>query len=534
VNIGSTQIPANETEKEAFIASLLEQKARLETDIEELRSRNQYKKVKIEKLSFEIAVLRRARFGQSSERFALPQLDMLDAVHQQPQDLDDAEVGVPTRQTIPGAPASLSVKPARRAFPEDLPREVIEHAPDCRCPECEGTAFTVIGTDVREVLDYTPGTFKVIVHRRPKLSCRACETVRQAKMPELPIYKGIAGPGLVAQIITAKYCDHIPLDRQQKIYRREGVDISKSTMADIVGRVAELLSPLQDLIGEHVRAGHVIHADDTPVKVLEPGLGKTRTGRFWVAVRDGRPWGSDQPPGVFYQFSPDRAGIRAAELLKGCRGHLHADGYSGFNRLYEPALPGADPPLIEVACLAHARRYFEKVFKNTGSPLAQNVLERMRQLFDIEREIRGRSPSERRDLRQTHAKPIWTDLHALLERAQAQSSTTSKLAEAIQYSLKRWTALTRYLDNGHLEIDNNAAERAIKPVAISRKNWLFAGSDAGGKRAATIYTLIETARLNGIDPGVYLRAVIARIPDTPINRIAELLPWNIELADNQG
>ena len=281
-------------------------------------------------------------------------------------------------------------------------------------------------------------------------------------------------------------------------------------------------------IARHVRAGVTLHADDTPVPVLDPGRGKTKTGRLWVAVRDERPWGSGIPPAVFYRYAPDRKGEQAAALLAGCQGFLHADAYAGFNDLYRPDPITGDVRLIEVACWAHARRKLYEVHAATKSLAAQELLERIGELFAIEADIRGKSPQERLAARIEKSLPLLAQIKLRFEETLNKISGKSTLAQAIRYSLSRWDALTRYTTDGRLDICNNAAERAIRPLAIGRKNWLFAGSDTGGERAATIYTIIETAKLNGINPEAYLRDVIGRIAEHPFKKIDELLPWNVK------
>ena len=348
-------------------------------------------------------------------------------------------------------------------------------------------------------------------------------------MPSLPIERGLAGPGLLAHVIVSKYCDHTPLHRQSGIYARDGVEIDRSTMAEWVGQMAYLLNPLAQSIAEHVRNGEVLHADDTPVPVLEPGRGKTKTGRQWVLLRDERPWGSLAPPAVFYRYAPDRKALQADALLKGCRGFLHADAYAGFRKLYEVHPITGKTVLTEVACWAHARRKIYDVHQATASPAAYRLLEAIGALFAVEDGIKGRPPPERLAVRQDLAVPLLAELKALYEKTLSQVSRKGSLADALRYALPRWTALARYTTDGRLEISNNAAERAIRPLALGRKNYLFAGSDSGGERAATMYTIIETAKLNGLNPEAYLRAVIARIADHPMKRIDELLPWNIVL-----
>jgi hypothetical protein len=334
--------------------------------------------------------------------------------------------------------------------------------------------------------------------------------VRKA-LPSLPIERSLPGPGLLAHALVSKYCDHLPLYRQAAIYMRDGVDIDRLTMAAWLGHTASLLEPLTEAIAEHVRAGETIHADDTPVPVLDPGRGRTKTGRLWVAVRDGPPWGSGVPPGVFYRYAPDRKAERAQTLLEGCRGFLHADAYGEFRNLYEANPVTGGPALTEVACWAHARRKIYDVHAATSSPAARALLDRIGELFAIETEIGGRTPEDRLAVRIDRSVLLLAGLKAGFEAALAQVSGKSSFAQALRYVLSRWESLTCYTTDGRIDTCNNAAERAIWPLALGRKNWLYAGSDRGGERAATMYTLIETARLNGLDPEAYLRAVIARL-----------------------
>ena len=339
---------------------------------------------------------------------------------------------------------------------------------------------------------------------------------------------------MLAHVLVAKYCDHQPLHRQSVIYARAGVEIDRSVLAGWVGEMAFLLDPLLQAASRYVLAGTALHADDTPVPVLDPGRGKTKTGRLWVVVRDERPWGSTAPPAALYRYSPDRRGEHAEALLGGCRGFLHADGYAGFNKLYEVDPKIGAARLVEVACWAHARRKLYDVHIATGSAVAKEALERIGSLFAIEAEIRGQAPDERQATRQRCSVPILDELKPFLEAALARGSARSSLAGAIRYATSRWDALTRYTTDGRLEMSNNAAERAIRPLALGRRNWTFAGSDTGGQRAAAMYSLIETARLNGIDPEAWLADVIRRIADHPIKRVEELLPWNWRPRQNPG
>lgn len=494
-----------------------------------LQSELYAKTLHIEKLKAQLLLLRRARFGRSSEKLdgEIEQLELLIGDLEEGA-AENAGTGHAAQSSAPAARRERSI-PARRPLPAHLPRERVEHEAPCACPSCGGTNLTTIGTDEREVLEYVPSHFKVIVHARPKVSCRACETIMQQHMPSLPIERGLPGPGLLAHVLVSKYCDHLPLYRQSGIYARDGVEIDRSTMAEWVGHMAFLFDPLAQAVAKHVRGGEVLHADDTPVPVLDPGRGKTRTGRLWVAVRDERPWGSGVPPAVFYRYAPDRKAERAEALLGDCRGYLHADAYAGFKSLYEPLPSTGQKRLAEVACWAHARRKIYEVHVATASPAAHSLLQRIGELFAVEENIRGHAPEDRLAVRTARAAPLLAQMKTEFEAVLCQISGKSSLAQALRYALSRWDALTRYTTDGRLDICNNAAERAIRPLALGRKNWLFAGSDSGGERAATMYTLIETAKLNGLDPEAYLRAVIDRIADHPIKRIDGLLPWNIGL-----
>ena len=502
-------------------ANLPEDAAALQALVRQLLGAVKNQGLKIAQLEARIAKLKRMQFGQSSEKVTreIEQLELeLDALHEE-------EAHAAAKR--PAAVQKLIETPYRKPLPEHLPRQEEVHEPACTCPNCGGV-MRKLGEDVTEVLDYVPASFKVIRHVRPKLSCRVCETIVQAPMPSLPIERGKPGPGLLAHVLVSKYADHLPLYRQSEIYAREGVDLERSTLADWVGRAAALLDPLVAALRKSVLSSDVLHGDDTPVPVLAPGLGKTRTGRLWAYVHDGRPHGSDQPPAAVFFYSPDRKGEHPRAHLKGFAGVLHADGYAGFNPVFETG------HVIEAACWAHVRRKFFDEHATNPSPLTTEALNRIGALYSIEDIIRGLPPDERRRIRQEQAAPLLAAMKLWLETTLPKLSAKSNLAKAMRYTLSRWAGLNRYVDDGRAEVDNNAAERSIRGIALGRKNWLFAGSDTGGERAAAIYSLIETCKLNGIDPEAYLRAVLTRIADHPINRIADLLPWTFASSPSQA
>ena len=503
------------------------QSARLEAEVKarnaeaELRVRE----LVIEQMKYTIAKLKHERFGQSSERGAvLEQLALRLAEFE--EDGSEAEAKA---QLAAAAAAAAAVtvaaferkKPARRPLPEHLPRERIVYPSPSTCPCCGGV-LRKLGEDVTETLELIPRRWKVIQHVREKFSCRSCEAITQPPAPSHPIARGRAGPGLLAHILFAKYGLHLPLNRQSTVYVREGADLDVSTLADWVGAAAATLMPLVEVVRARVFAAARIHADDMTVPVLAKS--KTRTGRLWTYVRDDRPFGGCDPPAAIFFYSPDRSAKHPEEHLAGYTGLMQADAYAGFNRLYDARRKPA--PIIEAACWAHARRSFFDLARLDKAPIAVEAVERIDALFIIEREINGLSPDKRVAARQQRSRPLVVALETWLREQRAKLSGQSKTAQAIAYCLTRWDALTRFLDDGRLCVSNNAAEREIRAVALGRKNWTFAGSDAGGRRAAAIYTMIQTARLNDVDPQAWLANVLARLQDHPAKRIDELLPWN--------
>lgn len=468
-----------------------------------------------EQLQIRLAGLLRHRFGRSSEKSTnKDQLELL---------IEDTETAIaqaaPAKQEPPTkAPKSR----ARKPFDKSLPREKRRLEPaSCDCPECGGH-MKLIGEDVAEMLHVIPEQHIVIQQVRPKYGCSQCDRIAQAPASERVIDKGIASAALISQVAVDKYADHLPLYRQEERFKRIGIELDRSTLAGWMGRVGALIVPLVEAIRRHVMAAHKIHADDTTAPTLKPGNKKTMTGRYWNYVRDDRPYGGDAAPAVWFQYSTTRNGTEPEAHLKGYLGVIQADAYAGYNLAL---VAGA----TRAGCWAHVRRKFFDLVKATHSPAAQEVVNRIRELYLVEKTIKGLPPDERKRVRQERAKPHMDELQEWLDQTIRQCSKGSALSKAINYARKQWASLTLYLDDGRLEIDNNAAERAIRPLALGRKNHLFAGSEDGGHYGAALYTIMGTAKLNGIDPKAYLTAVLKRINNTKTTEIDSLLPWNINL-----
>jgi transposase len=505
--------------------------AQAQASLVQSRARETSAEAMIAQLRLAIEKMRRELFGQRSERGArlLEQMELeledLEATaaedeHLVPRESDDA---TPVR-------AFTRRKPSRKPFPEHLPRERIVVPGPTSCACCGSTRLSKLGEDVTETLEVVPRHWKVLQYVREKFTCRACERISQAPAPFHVLPRGFVGPSLLAMVLFEKYGQHQPLNRQSERYAREGIDLSVSTLADQVGGCAVLIRPLYDLIRAHVFAGERVHGDDTTVPVLAKG--KTTTGRVWVYVRDDRPFGGTGPPAAVFHYSRDRGAEHPQDHLAGYGGILQADAYAGFNRLYEEKRQPT--PLVEAACWSHARRKFfvlaDIAAKARGkltvvAPLALEAVRRMDAIFAIEREINGRPASERLGVRQERSLELVRDLEAWMRTERARLSRHAEVAKAMDYMLKRWPAFTRFLEDGRVCLTNNAAERALRGIALGRRAWLFAGSDRGGDRAALMYTLIQTARLNDVDPQAWLADVLARLNEHPIRNLDQLLPW---------
>ena len=488
-------------------------------------------------LRLQIAKLQRERFGQRSERSAR----LLDQLELQLEDLeasateDELAAEKAAAKTTQVA-AFTRKRPSRKPFPEHLPRERVIVLGPTACLCCGGTRLSKLGEDVTETLEVIPRQWKVIQHVREKFSCRDCETIDQAPAPFHVVPRGWAGPNLLAMILFEKYGQHQPLNRQAERYAREGVPLSLSTLADQVGACCTVLRPLHERLLAHVLAAERLHGDDTTVPVLAKG--KTVTGRCWTYVRDDRPFGGRAPPAALFFYSRDRSGEHPRQHLARWSGVLQADAFSGYGKLYEAERgPG---PALEASCWTNARRKFfeladiesaarrkaQRRAPQVISPMALEAVQRIDVLFDIERSINGRPAEQRLAVRQEQSAPLVGALETWMGEERRKLSRHSDVAGAIDYMLKRWASFSRFLEDGRICLTNNAAERALRGLALGRKAWLFAGSDRGGQRAALLYSLIVTAKLNDVDPQAWLADVLDRIAEHPANRLDELLPWN--------
>ena len=527
MKVDLTNLPSDPDILHQIISTLNVENRSLLSEKESLQSENNSLQSEVELLKKQLKLLKAKRFGKSSEKLdkQIAQLELW---------IEESEIKDADAAYKPGAendkkPDHKKRQPKRQKLPEHLPREEVILNPEKECPKCGGEEFRKIADDISETLEYIPSSFKVIRHIRPRCACINCENIVQAYAPSKAIDKGKAGPGLLAHILVQKYCNHLPIYRQHEIYNREGVEIAKSTMTSWVGQCVKLLHPLIDELKQSVFSASHLHGDDTPVKVLAPGLGKTKIGRIWSYVRDSRPYGDSTPPAVCYFYSSDRKGERPKKHLQEFSGVLHADAYAGYNQLYvSKKNPTAN--ITEAACWAHTRRkFYEVTVANDKANIAISVLEQISSMYKIESDIKGLDPSKRLQHRQRVSKGIVDKLYINLKKYRKDLPLKSTTAKAIAYALNNETALKRFLEDGKIEIDNNAAERSIRSIAVGRKNWMFAGSDNGGDTAAGIYSLIETAKMNNINPHLYLQKVLETIQDYNHKKIADLLPWNITL-----
>ena len=508
-----------------------------EAELAVARAKASDDQAQIAHLKLQIAKLQRQLYGPHAERTRR----LLDQLELQLEELEAsasedeiaAEMAAAKTQSVA---AFTRQRPSRQPFPEHLPRErVVEPAP-CACPACGGARLSKLGEDVTETLEVIPRQWKVIQHVREKFSCRDCETISQAPAPFHVTPRGWAGPSFLAMLLFEKFGQHQPLNRQAERYAREGVPLSLSTLADQVGAGVAALMPLFKRLEAHVLAAERLHGDDTTVPVLAKG--KTDTGRLWVYVRDDKPFAGRAPPGAVFYYSRDRRAEHPLAHLASWSGILQADAYGGYADLYAPERRPA--PILEASCWAHSRR---KVFELADleqaaaararrqtakpvSPLAVEAVQRIDALFAIEREINGLSPAERLDVRQARSTPLVAELETWMLKTRDKLSRGHDLAKAFSYMLRRWPSFTRFLDDGRICLSNNAAERALRGVALGRKAWLFCGSDRGGQRAAVLYSLIVTAKMNDVDPQAWLADVLARIAGHPAQELDELLPWN--------
>src|SRR3954470_19090723 len=520
-----SRITSLEIERDTILAE--RDAVRAERDL--IREKHDAAQAEIEKLRLLIRQLQRGRFGRRSEKLDPDQLQLgLEDLEQTVAAAEAAQEEVAARSSTPRPPRVRHRNLG--ALPAHLPRiEVLVDVEDKICPCCGGSLHA-IGEDTSEMLDLVPAQLRVKVIRRPRYGCRACqEAVVQAPAPERPITGGMATEALLAHVLVAKYADFLPLYRQAQIFARQGIGLDRSTLCDWVGRACWWLEPLWRLLRRHVMSSTRIFADDTTLPVLDPGRGRTKTGRLWGYAVDDRPWGGRAPPAVVYLYAEDRKGEHPVAHLAGFRGTLQVDGYGGFKSLLENRPPGE----IRLAfCWAHCRRRFYDIHQATGSPLAEKALRRIGELYKVEAEVRGRPAKARRAVRQERGKPLVDALHAWLTAQLGRVSGKSGLAEAIRYALRHWQGLVLFLDDGRLEPDTNVIERAIRPIALGRKNSLFAGSDGGACWWAIVASLVATAKLNGVEPLAWLTDVLERVVSgrTKAHELDALLPWSWKAA----
>ena len=524
-------LPDDAAQLKALLLAAHARAEALETRATAAETRSVELDAQIANLKLTIAKMKRAEFGASSEKGArlIDQLEMQldELVATASEGKAAAAIAAPAAGLSPEE-VPATTKPARRPLDEKLPRERLVHTAPCACRHCGSAKIRKLDEKITETLEFVPERWKVIQHVREVFTCRACDKLTETPAPSHPIARGRAGPHLLAEVLHNKYRAHLPLNRQSDLYAAQGIDLDISTLADWVGACTATLAPIVKEIEKHVLAAESIHADDTTVPVLAKG--KCDVARLWGYVRDDRPFGGGAAPAVLLHYARTRGAEHPERHLANYSGLMQADAYSGYNGLYvEGRKPGA---IIEAACWAHSRRKFFELAELQNGPIAIEAVQRIDALFAIEREINGEPPDERRAVRQARSKPLIDALEAWLRERRAKLSSKNDTAKAIDYSLKRWRAFTRFLDDGRLCMSNNAAERAVRGIAVGRRNWTFCGSDSGGNRAAAMFTLVETCKLNDVDTRAWLADVLARIADHPASRIADLLPWNWKAANN--
>jgi transposase len=523
-------LPADADALRALVLAMMAERDTAVAERDRLRAEHAALLARTERVEHLLRTLRRLQFGRKSERLAEAQLQL---------GLEDTEAAIAKveAETDRHDAALRQERTAKRRanrgkLPAHLPRIEIELAPEnTNCPCCRA-AMVVIGEDRSERLDVIPAQFRVLVTRRPKLACRACAgVVVQQPAPARLIEGGIPTEATVAHVLVARYADHLPLYRQAQIWTRQGLTFDRSTLASWVGTAAAEIAPVVARLKQIVLASERLFADETVVPVLDPGRGKTKQGYFWAIARDDRPWGGKDPPAVIYRYAPGRGQEHARALLGDYRGILQCDGYTAYKKLAD-APGGRDPPLLAF-CWSHVRRGFYDLAKGGNAPIAAEALERLAALYRIEADIRGESPDQRRAQRRARSRPLVTDLRTWFEAQHAKLFARGPTAEAIGYALNHWNGLVQFLDDGRIEIDSNTVERSMRPVALSRKNALFAGSDEGGENWAAVASLVETCKLNAVDPQRYLAELLTRLINRwPQSRIDELLPWCQPKVDN--
>ncbi|MFZ6694072.1 IS66 family transposase [Undibacterium sp. SXout20W] len=503
---------------EAWLLAQFSQSQKEAAKVPQMAAEIKFKDIKINALTFELATMKRLKFGAKTEAYSVDQRELFTEC----VDADLSAMQAELEQLTPAAPRAKAKPTGRKALPFDLPRIEHRHEPEsCNCGQC-GNALVQISEDISEQLDVEPARFFVHRHIRPQYACRACETVTAAAIPPAIIDGGLAAPGLHAWVVIQKYLDHLPLYRIEQISARHGAGISRSTLADWIGRIGVALHPLVDRLIELLKERSVLHADETPVQQLDPGKGKTKRAYLWAYRSNSLDEG---PPIVVFEFQPGRSGSHARTFLTDWRGHLMVDDYSGYKALFGHGI-------VELACLAHARRKFFDLHAANQHPTAADALARIAELYHIESTAKDYTVEQRAQCRREQAVPRLEAMHAWLLLTRQKTADGSGLAKAIDYSLKRWPAIMRYAASGNLPIDNNPIENAIRPIAIGKKNWLFAGSERAGKRAAAIQSLLATAKANNIEPLAWLKDTLEKLPTCKNNRIDELLPLRLNSSNH--